>query len=242
MKILVTAKRVPDPEQKIKLKGNELDQSAHQLAAQPVRRVRRRDGAAADRERVGGQRARRRGHGAVDRAQGRAAAAALDPGDGRRQGGPGRRRRRAARRRDRGAHGAEAGRARQARPHPHGQARRRLRGQRRRAAPRRLSRLAAGDLRRHHRSRRRRQGAPGRPRGRRRPRDQEGDPAGGGDGRSAHRRAARGQERQDRPRPRLRRGPALRVAQGHHGGQEEADRGDHAAGARRHRRASASRS
>ena len=28
MKILVTAKRVPDPEQKVKFKGNELDQSA----------------------------------------------------------------------------------------------------------------------------------------------------------------------------------------------------------------------
>src|SRR5207302_10674291 len=36
---------------------------------------------------------------------------------------------------------------------------------------------------------------------------------------------------------RLRRGAALRVAQGDHGGEEEADRRHHAAGARRHRRA-----
>ena len=44
------------------------------------------------------------------------------------------------------------------------------------------------------------------------------------------------QERQDRRGPRLRRRAALRVAQGHHGGEEEADRGDDAAGARRHGR------
>ena len=92
MKILVTAKRVPDPEQKVKLKGTERRPVRRQLAAQSVRRVRRRDRAAPDRERLGRQRARRRGDRRVDRPQGRAAAAALGAGHGRRQGGPRRRR------------------------------------------------------------------------------------------------------------------------------------------------------
>ena len=55
----------------------------HQLGAQPVRRVRRRDRPATDREWLRGQRARRRGGGGLHRAQGRDAAAALGPGHGR---------------------------------------------------------------------------------------------------------------------------------------------------------------
>ena len=54
MKILVTAKRVPDPEQKVKLKGGAHRSHRGELRRESVRRVRRRGGAAPDRE--GGRR------------------------------------------------------------------------------------------------------------------------------------------------------------------------------------------
>ena len=198
MKILVTAKRVPDPEQKVKLKGNELDQSAtnwqlnqfDEYAVETALRLTENASAGNARD-------------------GEVIVVSIGPKDVQQQ------------LRSTLAMGADKAilvdgeddeldaeivartvqkLAEREKPDldPHGQAGRRRRGQRRRAAAGRLPRLAAGDLRRHHRGRRRRQGAARRPRGRRRPRDQEGDAAGGGHGRPAHRRAARHQERQDR--------------------------------------------
>ena len=149
VKILVTAKRVPDPEQKVKFKGNELDQSAanwqlnqfDEYAVETALRL--TENAAAGGARSGERSSscrsapRRCSSSCARRWRWAPIAAILVEGSDD-----------AARRRDRRAHAAEAGREGEARPRPHGQAGRRLGVERRRAAARRLPRLAAGDLRR----------------------------------------------------------------------------------------------
>ena len=229
VKILVTAKRVPDPEQKVKLKGNELDQSAanwqlnqfDEYAVETALRLTENASAgnARDGEVIG----------RVDRPQGRAAAAALDAGDGRRQGRPRRRRTttsstpRSSRARSRSWSSATSRTSSSWASWP--------------PTPRPTTSGSA---------------SPATSAGRRRPSPATIEVVDGGKALLVGREVDAGveikkvtlpavvtvdlrivaphadQERQDGQRPRLRRRAALRVAQGHHGGQEEADRGDDA--------------
>ena len=227
MKILVTAKRVPDPEQKVKLKGNELDQSAANWQLNQFDEYAVETALRLTENALGRQRARRRGHGRVDRPEGRAAAAALDAGDGRRQ-----------------APSSSTARTRSSTP--------RSSRARCRSWPSARSRTSSSWASSPPTPRPTTPGSasPAISAGRRRPSPAPSRSPTAARRSSSGREVDAGVETKKVPLPavvtvdlrivaphavkngksghgsRLRRGRALRVAQGHHGGEEEADRGD----------------
>ena len=115
-------------------------------------------------------------------------------------------------------------RGREARPRGHGQAGRRRRREPGRPDAGRQARLAAGDVRRVDRARRRQVAAPSAARSTAAS-STSGAAAGGGHRRPAHRRPeGRARTASRRPRSPTRARARAAVAQGHHGGEEEADR------------------